>query len=76
MQQGSAYYFDTENVDVIDVNINGFEGQFFLSHNPENSNTVTWIDTTENVQIVLDGFYEKTNMVHMAESVSLVEMTK
>ena len=76
MQQGSAYYFDTENVDVIDVNINGVEGQFFLSHDPENSNMLTWVDTTENVQIVLDGFYEKTNMVHMAESVSLVEMTK
>lgn len=76
MQQGSAYYFDTENVDVIDVNINGFEGQFFLSHDPENSNTLTWIDTTENVQIVLDGFYDETDIVHIAESVSLVKMTK
>ncbi|BAL00337.1 hypothetical protein OBV_31380 [Oscillibacter valericigenes Sjm18-20] len=76
MQQGSAYYFDTENVDVIDVNINGVEGQFFLSHDPENSNMLTWIDTTENVQIVIDGFYDQIGMVHMSESVSLVEMTK
>lgn len=66
------YYFGTANVDVINVMVNGCVGQFFLSQAPENSIIITWINPEWNVPITVDGFYGESNILRIAESVSLI----
>lgn len=42
----------------------------------ESDNTITWIDTEHNLQFAIDARLSESSMLHMAESVALVEATK
>lgn len=45
MQQGSAWDYFTENVEVIPVSVHGMKGQMILTDDWEHEqNTITWID--------------------------------
>ncbi len=76
MAQGAANDFDTENADVYDIAVNHMNGLFFKSKVPDNFNTITWIDTKKNIQFDISGRFDYMAMLHIAESVSLVETTK
>ncbi|WP_367271221.1 DUF4367 domain-containing protein [uncultured Oscillibacter sp.] len=76
MQQGSALNIVTEGVEVRDITVNGLEGQIFLSLDPKNDNTLTWIDPSANLQFIVDAFLNESDILHIAESVALVESTK
>ena len=76
MQQGSALDILTENVEMRDITVNGLEGQIFLSLDPKNDNTLTWIDPSANLQFTVDAFLNESDILHIAESVALVESTK
>jgi len=76
MDQGAANDFDTENADVYDIAVNHMNGLFFKSKVPGNFNTITWIDTKNNIQYDISGTYDYVDILHIAESVSLVETTK
>ena len=76
MQQGSALDIVTEGVEVRDITVNGLEGQIFLSLDPKNDNTLTWIDPSANLQFTVDAFLNESDILHIAESVALVESTK
>ena len=39
-------------------------------------NAITWIDTQSNIQFTIQAQMSADDLVHMAESVSLVETTK
>lgn len=77
MQQGSAWDYSTENVEVIPVSVHGMKGQMFLTDDWEHEwNTITWIDAQNNIQFSIDGNFDADDILHIAESVSLVNSTK
>lgn len=76
MQQGSALDILTEGVEVRDITVNGFDSQIFLSLDPKNDNTLTWIDPSANLQFTVDAFLDESAILHIAESVALKESTK
>lgn len=77
MQQGSASNFETDAAEIIPVTVNGFNGQMLLAQDMSKSdNTITWIDTEHNLQFAIDARLSESSMLHMAESVALVEATK
>lgn len=41
----------------------------------KSDNTITWIDTEHNLQFSIDARLSESSMLHMAESVALVEAT-
>lgn len=77
MQQGSAWSYSTENVEVIPVSVHGMKGQMILTDDWEHEwNTITWIDAQNNIQFSIDGNFDADDILHIAESVSLVNSTK
>jgi len=77
MQQGSANDFVTTGAEIEPVKVNGLDGQLFLENDWENRrSTVTWIDPDSNLQFDVHAYLEKDDILHIAESVRLVESTK
>ena len=76
MQQGAANIIAPGDDEILDVTVNGIQGQFFLPHDPADAKTVTWIDADSNLQFVVKAFCSETDILHMAESVSLVKTEK
>lgn len=73
MQQGAATMIVPGDDEIIDVTVNGFQGQLFLPHDAEAAKTITWIDTDNNLQFVINVFCNETDILHIAESVGLVK---
>ena len=77
MSQGGASDFVTEDSEVLSVTVNGLEGQLFLADDWENTRSIlTWIDAERNLQFTLMAALNEIDILHIAESVSLVEMIK
>lgn len=76
IQHGSATDFVTDNMDVSDIIVNGCTGQLFLSADSKQSSAITWIDGKKNIQFTLNGFSDSTNLVYMAESITLITSIK
>ena len=76
MSQGGAADFVTEDTEIISVTVNDLEGQLFLEKDWENTrSTLTWIDAERNLQFTLMAALNETDILHIAESVSLTKMT-
>ena len=71
MSSGNGCRVDMENMTVSDVTVNGCEGQFFLSHDPEVSNYLVWMDADNNIQFYLDGYIDRSGLLRMASSVKI-----
>ena len=77
MQQGTAWTYVTDDTENIAVTVNGLEGEMFLTDDWENSrNTITWFDPQTNIQFSLNANVDQDDILHMAESVSLVKTEK
>lgn len=78
LQQGAALQFVLDSTaDVVIDTVNGYEAYIFVAADQENdSNAITWIDTQSNIQFTVQAQMSTDDLVHMAESVSLVETTK
>lgn len=76
VEKGAALMVRTENMVVSDVMINGCSGKLYLSTDPQQSSAVVWVDEQSNLQFIIDGFVGGKELLHMAESVSLVNSTK
>ncbi len=77
MQQGSAGFISAENSEIVPVTVNNLHGDLYLSKDFEHiSNTIFWIDEELNICFDISGFYSATDILHIAESVSLSKMTK
>ena len=76
MQQGAANIIAPGDDEILDVTVNGIQGQFFLPYDPADAKTITWIDADSNLQFVVKAFCSETDILHMAESVSLVKTEK
>lgn len=75
MCQGSASQIVIEDAEIVPVTVNGLDGQFFKEETGE-WNLVTWIDPEHGLHFSIDAPLDKEDILHIAESVSLVESTK
>lgn len=75
VKDGGITWFDTDTSEISEITINGYQGQFYKTTLLDGSNTLEWIDPTLYLHFIVDGQFEKEEMLHMAESVSLVETT-
>lgn len=76
MAQGGALAIYTENADTNDIKVNQMDGLFFESKVSGGLNTISWIDTEQNIQFTINGAFAYVDILHIAESVSLVKTTK
>lgn len=78
MQQGGAMGYDLDETDTtMDITVNGLEGLLVKNSIPGKRNAITWIDSKNNIVFTIDSyFFNATEILHMAESVSLVKMLK
>lgn len=77
MSQGGVADFVTVDSETISVSVNGLNGQLFLAKDWENTrSTLTWIDADNNIQFTLMAALNETDILHIAESVSLVKTEK
>lgn len=76
MQQGSMSGVDTENSDTISVSVNGCDGYLIIPREVGCNNTITWSDAESNLHFTIDAPLGREDILHIAESVSLVETTK
>ena len=77
MQQGTISNFEIENADVLPATVNGLDGQLYLARNPEQSDsTITWIDPDKNILFAVDAALDANDILHIAESVSLMKTEK
>ena len=56
-----------------DVLINEHEGALFVPDDPQDMSSLTWIDPEENIQFTLNASLPKNDILHIAETVSLVK---
>ena len=77
MSQGGAADFLIEDAEVFSVTVNGLRGQLFLAEDWENRrSTLTWIDTEKSIQFTLMAALSESDILHIAESVSLIKLPK
>jgi len=76
VQEGRVSAIETENQSITSITVNGHEGLYFESPNQEDYNTITWIDLESGIQFQIDACIDFSGILHMADSVELVEMNK
>ena len=76
MSEGSALAVSRENMEVYEIEVQNCRGQMYLSTNPKESNAVAWQDEQANMQFWVDGFLDKEELLHIANSVCLCKTTK
>lgn len=77
MVQGGAADFVIEDSEILEVTVNGLDGQLFWTADWENHrNMVTWIDPDSELHFMVKAHLDKADILHIAESVSLVESAK
>lgn len=77
MTDGAATSFETEDAKVLDVMVNGCKGIIVLPDNAEEADyTLSWIDPDQNLHFTIDAAVDQEEILHMAESIKLYEVTK
>lgn len=76
MFEGTFTFYEGENSDIYDVEINHMYGQYTASQLPGAFNGITWINEEANIQFDITGAFERDSIIHMAESVSLLKTPK
>lgn len=77
MTQGAVTDFVVDDAEILPVMVNRFDGQLFLRTDWKNKwNTVIWIDPDNELQFFVEARLDKTDILDIAESVSLVKLTK
>ena len=56
--------------------INEMQADYYQALNPGDTNNLIWINKDENIVFKINGFLDKSVMVHIAESVVLEDSTK
>lgn len=69
VEEGSAVEIETENMDIIEIEDNAFLGHVYISKDVNQSNLITWFNEKEDVQFVIDGFFDGKKLVELAKSV-------
>lgn len=64
--------FDGE-YDFQQVSINGYTGDFYIARDPDVSSVLLWLDERTNTIITINAFYDKVDMLSIANGIYLVE---
>ena len=67
---------DAENANMIPVFVNNCEGLLVIPKEEDSSSTLMWFDIERNLQFTLDAPLGQEDILHMTESVHLVETMK
>jgi len=76
MKEGILFGVNTENAEIYEINVHNCSGHFYKSTDPKESNAVIWLDEQKKIMFMVDGFYEKDELLAMAESIELCNVTK
>lgn len=76
MRDGIVLDISTENMEIYEINVNNCYGNFYLSTDPQQSNTLVWFNEQEEIKFIIDGFCDKDELLEMARSISLCNITK
>lgn len=76
MQHGSMSWISTEKADIISVSVNDLDGKLAVPKEEGINSTLVWFDPEKNLQFTIDAPLGENDILHIAESVSLVETTK
>lgn len=68
---GITIIFDDEFI-VEPADVNGMEGEFYISNDPEESGELSWVDEENDIIFSVSGRLTQEEMLQMAESVCLV----
>ena len=58
------------------IKVDNYYGHFYLSTDPQQSNTLIWFNEQEKIKFIIDGFCDKDELLEMAHSISLCNVTK
>lgn len=72
VEEGTAVEIETDNMDIIEIKDNDFLGHVYISKDINQSNLITWLDKKEEVQFVIDGFFDSKKLVELAKSVERI----
>lgn len=77
-QEGEIYevLYDEEKYEIKTVDINGFEGDLYLSLVETETNTLIWLDTIRGVVASISGYLEENDIMHIAEEMFLCKTPK
>lgn len=59
-------------MDIIEIEDNDFWGHVYISKDVNQSNLITWLDEKDEVQFVIDGFFDSIKLVELAKSVERI----
>ena len=76
MQQGSLSGVNTENAYVISVIVNDCKGLLVIPKEEDSNSMLMWLDPEHDLQFTLDAPLGQEDILHIAESVHLVETMK
>lgn len=62
------------NAEISNITINGCPGHLYISSDPEESNAVVWYDEQLNLQFTINGFFDRDNLLAIAESVTSTDL--
>lgn len=84
---GSQIYFDYNDIQqggltaivpdgdmVVEVTVNGLDGQLFIPQNQAERKIITWIAPDRNIQFMITTFIDEAEMVAMAESIEAIKI--
>jgi len=60
---------------VTDVEVNGCPGEFYYTETPGETNTLLWFDEDQGIGFSLSAFLSLSDTMHIAESISLCNLT-
>lgn len=75
-EAGSERVINAENAEIYEVDVCGHSGHLYLSTDPKESNAIVWYDMQKHMQFMIDGFCDKNELLKMASSISVCNMTK
>ena len=77
LQDGSALTLsDTDHAACTAVTVNGLPGEWYVSSDPDLPNALIWLNEEKQVSFSISGYLNWEDILHMAESVSLVKTEK
>ena len=69
VQEGGASAIVPGDDNIIEITVNGMEGEIYIPQNPENKKIIRWIDTKENIHYFITAAMEEKTLLEMAENI-------